>query len=114
MRRRRIALHPVIEEPVARQVMVDADDVGRARIVGDGAQPVAQPQPVEPLPEGMVGAHPAAQQVPAGPPPQIVERRLIGQRRRREGAAEILRLHQASGGLIRRIARIAAACRRSG
>src|SRR3546814_9041726 len=77
MAMRGIAVEPVVEEAVARQIMVDADDVRRTGIVGDGAQPVLKAEARKALPQRMLARHHAAEQIPARPAAQIVEPRLF-------------------------------------
>ncbi len=77
---RRIAVQPVVEEPVAGQIVVQPHHVGRAGIVGDGGKPVAQAQDGEAFPQGMVAGDASAEQVPAHPAAGVVELCLMGQR----------------------------------
>ncbi len=90
----RVALRPVVEEPVAGQIVVHADDIGRAGGLGDRLQPRLQTETDEPAPHGVTRPHEPAKQVPAQPAPIVVEGRLMRDRPGRIGAAEILRLDQ--------------------
>ena len=92
---RRIALGAMIEPALAGDVVIGADDVGRAGIVAEpenvGRIGAAAQQIV---PERMVGADHAAEQVPAQPAAFVVELGDVGQFGRAVGLAEIVGLDQ--------------------
>ena len=94
----RIAIEPIIEKAVAGQIMVHAHDIGRARIIGDRAQPIGETEARQPVPQGMVHRKPAEQQVPPGPAPLVVERRLVLQGSGRVASAEVIGLDQTGVG----------------
>ncbi len=85
----------MVEEPLAGQVMVDSEQVrpglaARERL--DLVGPDAGGE--EPLMPVMVRIDPAVEQVEAQPAPLILMRRLVKERRGREGLAEILGLEK--------------------
>ncbi len=89
----------MVEEPVAGQVVVHPDHVGRAGGFQDRFQPRLQAEADQAAPERMARLHPPAEQVPAHPPPLVVEAGLVGDRAGGIGAAEILGLDQAGRGV---------------
>ena len=99
MRMGGIALHAMVEEPLAGQIMVDADDVWRTGIGRNGLQPVLQPVRGHAPPQRMTAPYAPEQQVPCRPAPDILERSLLAQLGSGEGAAEILRLNEPRGGI---------------
>ncbi|CAO3436113.1 hypothetical protein [Azospirillum doebereinerae] len=89
-----IAPHPVVEETLAGQVMVEPQDVGRARIRDEFLDGVGEPGVAETRPEGMVAVDPPGQQVEAEPAPLVLEGHRAGQRRRAVDAGDVLGLDQ--------------------
>ena len=79
--------------------MVHADHVGRAGIVRDGLQPVAQAECGYAVGQRMVGADPAAQEVPGDPAPAVVVLGVLRHRGGGVGVAEVLGLHELSRGV---------------
>src|SRR5205085_620119 len=67
---------PLVEQSVAGQVVVDADHVGRARIVVDDAQTITESELAKPWPQRVSGADQAAEQIPRHPAPLVVESSL--------------------------------------
>src|SRR5919107_1475811 len=64
----RIAVPPMVEEPLARHVVIAADDVGWTRLLEQWAQLFpGQPQPPEMLPEGVLLAHAPTQEIKCQP-----------------------------------------------
>src|SRR4051812_46816912 len=92
---RRKQLGLLVQEPVARDVVVDPDDAGRTRcahesieLCGGGAALL------EKLAQRMTHIDAPAEQIPSEPAPSVVELRLIGDARRARSRPEIVRLHE--------------------
>jgi hypothetical protein len=93
-----VPLEAVVQQALARQVMVDADDVRRAWIVRNRAQATFESERDEPLPQLMARHHHAAEQVPPHPAARVLEVRLASQRSGGVAVAEVVRLDQARVG----------------
>src|SRR5829696_2106223 len=95
---RRIAIPPVIDEPLAGHVVIAADDVRRT---GSLAKRVkfhsSQPQPPQMLPEGMLLGHSPAQEIERQPAAFVLIVSLIAKRWSAPDATEILGLDELSG-----------------
>ena len=92
---RRVAVEPMIEEPLARHVGVDAEHVGRARRVEKLAQRgLLDAELLQRAPERVRRIHPACEQVEAEPAALVLEPGLVGEPRRAAHVAEVFRLHQ--------------------
>ncbi len=87
----------MVQEPVAREIVVYAHDIGWAGGIGDRPHPIAETEGGDPLPQRVLPRDPAEQQIPSGPPAKVVERCLFGQARGCIGTAEIVRLDQLRG-----------------
>jgi hypothetical protein len=91
----RIEAEPVVQETLAGQIMVDADDVGPALAAFESLHllpaDAGAGQDVVPI---MLRSDASAEQIEAEPAPLILMRRLVTERRGREGLAEILGLEE--------------------
>jgi hypothetical protein len=92
----RVELLALIQEALAREVVVQPDDVGRARVLEEPfelvlghARHVAQPRPHE-----HVGREPAGEEVERDPAPFVLEVLLVPEPRRRVRVAEVVCLHE--------------------
>ncbi|CAO4137461.1 hypothetical protein OFEAOIEE_LOCUS5235 [Methylorubrum extorquens] len=85
----------LVEVALARQVVVDADQLGSGRVAqrveGAGVDAACE-EAHEP---GMALVHPPAQEIETEPAPSVLVLCLLGQGRRAEGSADILGLDQA-------------------
>ncbi len=93
----RITIHPVVQEPLAAEVRVDPDNIGRARVLAEPGQlslldASALPQPT---PHQMVRRETTGQQVETDPTSLVFEIRLIRQCRGAESLAEVIGLDKA-------------------
>ena len=90
-----VAVGPLVEKALAGEVVVDADDVGRPvgfeeQVEFGFADAVVEEDAVP----GVLAIDMAAEQVEAQPAPSVLVPRLIAERRRAPGAAEILSLDE--------------------
>src|SRR4051812_3983787 len=101
MRFDRIAVETVIEEALARKVMIDADDVGRAGPLADirmkGFEFVSDASGLNVAPHRVPTVNPPGQEIECQPAPRVLEPRLIGDRPSAVRASQVVRLHELRG-----------------
>src|SRR3954470_23194995 len=91
-----IVMLVLVEVALAGDVVIDADDVRRTRIVGE-PEKLGFARPAftrEPVPQGMALRHTPAQQVPAEPAPVVEEFSMGGKPGRAVGLAQIVGLDE--------------------
>ncbi len=91
---RDMPLHPMVQQPLAGEIVVHADDVGGAGVVQDPAQALFQPAGDDAGPERVIAVHHAAQQVPPRPPPIVLIGGFALERGRGVAIAEVIGLNQ--------------------
>ena len=97
---RRVALRTVIEPALAGDVVIDADDVGRAGILAEPQELVGRDAgPGQVVPQRVLGADHAAQQVPRQPAALVVELGHVRQLGRAVGFTEVVGLDQLGVGI---------------
>jgi hypothetical protein len=94
-----VALHPLVEEPLAREVVVDPDDVRRARVGQEFLELALRDRVREVAPQRVVPVHAARQEVEAEPAALVLVGRLVGEVLRGERPAQVLGLDEAGGGV---------------
>jgi len=88
-------LEPLVEEALAGDVGVDADDVGRAGGVHERVELVlARTAAAQPFAQRMRASDAAGEQVEREPAALVVEGRLVGECRRASREAEVVGLHE--------------------
>ena len=97
VRPRRIALDAVVEEAFARRIVVEPDDVRRARVRCQLLELGAEARTREVRPERMPWRHAPGQEVERQPAARVLVARLIGERGRAVRLGEVLGLNQARG-----------------
>ena len=90
-----VALDALVEEAVAREVVVDADQVGRAGRLEEGVElRLAHPPAHEPRPHRVPAVDAPEEEVERQPAPLVLQLGLVGERRRAVDAPEIVGLHE--------------------
>ncbi len=84
----------MIQKPVARQIVIDADHVGRARPVPEELEFSLADGFAQVAPQRMILADAAAKQVEAQPAPVVFECGLLPEFRRRENPPQVFGLDQ--------------------
>ena len=93
--RLRIALQSLVDKAVRAQIVIDADDIGRARRVRQIPQPRLRDTGAEECTEPrVIPVHPAAQQIEAEPTALVLIVGLLTQHGGTEGLADILGQHE--------------------
>src|SRR5919202_2015081 len=96
----RIALEVLVEEALAAQIMVDADDVRRAGVfLEPGQLGLLGTRPAEVLPEWMITSQAAAEQVEASPATSILQLRLVRQQWGTPRFTQVVGLDEPRGGI---------------
>src|SRR5215203_2207738 len=91
----RIAIQRLVEEALARQVMIDADDIGSGISLTEELELLlANAAANQDLVPGVVGINPSAKEVEAEPPALVLQLRLIAQQGCAEGLPEVLGLDE--------------------
>src|SRR5215210_4347067 len=90
-----IPLQPFVEQPVARQIIVEADDIRWTTIDPEpGELLLSRPAREQIGPERMTSFNPPGQEVESQDPPVILKLRLVREERGAESAPVVVGLNQ--------------------